>query len=346
MNTLEINLKNKDAQKKVKLSRLSYYSLSTAVIFYMVLAFAFLASCSKDDAPIDPKQEDVIVEDVLPTLSLVSGSEGVFEGVIGAPGNGSLQHTVKATAAEGFMELNIYKVENGVKSSYISFDKNHPDYVEGSNSFTHNLGYIFTENDVNKELYFIAEVIDTKNNIETLDFADALVKKPMQFVTTIFMETRLPLESFNLNIAQFLKVEGEKIAGVNLGKVVNDQINDKIAAIISYSEDAGYYLSSPKAVLDQDVVIKIQDKAKTKFKTHEDKAVEFGDLNIYDTFIVEDLYNEADFGQHQQKAKQIHQGSLISMKTDDDRIALFKIDYFEVINNSEVYLTMNMYITQ
>ncbi|WP_299276166.1 hypothetical protein [uncultured Psychroserpens sp.] len=329
------------AIKKVK-----FYSLSTTVIIYMLLAFSTLTSCSKDDSPITPEEEAVVNPDILPSLTLVSGSEDLFKGVVGAPGFGSLQHTVKATAPEGFVALNIYKVVDGVQSSYISFDINSPNYVDGSNTYTHNLSYIFTEIDIDKDLYFIAEVIDSNNNVETLDFAEAEVKDAMQYVETIFMETRLPAQPDNMSIAQFMQVDGLEVGGVNLNRVINEQINDKIAAVISVNEVDGIYISSASAVGNTDIVDDIQNKSNTKFKEINDETTNFNTLNIYDTFEIESLYNNASFNEHQEKMKNIGQDKLYAMKTDDNRIALFKVTYYEVINNSEVYMTMDMYITQ
>ena len=320
----------------------------SALLSFALLAFTIVfTSCSKDDSPVTPEeQQQIIIEDELPTITLISGSPDVFNGVIGAPGFGSLQHTVKAIAPEGLSELNIYKVVDGVQSGYISFDTNGPNYDANTNSYTHNLSYILSENDVDKDLYFIAEVIDANNNVETLDFAEAIVKHSMLFVETIFMETRIPLENNTMSTAQFLQVDDLEVGGVNLNRVIDEQINDKIAAVLSISEGEGIYLSSPNSLVNQATVNEIQNKSTTKFKKLNNEVLDLNLYNIYDTFTIESLFDDAAFGSHQQRAAQINENDFYVFRTDDNRTALFKITYFEIINNSEVYLTMDMFITQ
>ena len=61
--------------------------------------------------------------------------------------------------------------------------------------------------------------------------------------------------------------------------------------------------------------------------------------NIYDTFTIESLYEEAAFNNHEEKAEQINENDVYVIRTDDNRTALFKITYFEVINGDQIYLT-------
>lgn len=341
MNTSEINFQNLNTTKNVRLQKLSYYSLLTSVIFYIILAFMFLTSCSKDDSP-TTEEETIEQQDVLPTINLDSGLEDVTKGVIGAPGFGSLQHKVKATAPEGFSQLIIFKVVDGVKSEYQTIDTSHPNYVNGSNSFTYELGYIFSDEDVDKSLHFLAEIIDTKNNSESLKFAEASVKQPLNLIKTIFLETRIPLQPYNVGIAQFLKIDSEEVKGINLSTVVSDNVNQQVAAVFSLSEDLGLHLASPKMVISQETVLKIQNKAETKFKVIADD-VDFDSFNIYNTFEIEDLITNATYSPNEQKTTQLSEGKVFAIITDDERMALCKITYFEQING-EVYLTMDLLI--
>lgn len=321
-------------------------ALYATVITYVSLAFFSLNSCSSDDSTTPPEEVIVEVELDAPTLELISGTTDITQGVIGAPGFGSLQHSVKATAPEGFDQLVIYKVVDGIQSEYETIDTSNPDYTEGSNTYTYDLGYIFTEIDANKNVYFIAEIWDVENQILSLEFAEAEVKKPMQFVETVFMETRIPLDTNNMAIAQFLEINGETVAGVNLNKVVDEQINDKVAAILSYSEGEGIYLASPNSVVHQESVDDIDNKSETKFKKLNNEVLDLDLYNIFDTFTIEDLFNDAAFGGHEQRAPQINENDAYAIRTDDGRTALFKITYFEVINGDQVYLTMDMFVTQ
>lgn len=342
-----LNQTNSSTNSLAVIKKLKFTLLSSSVIVYMILALMSLSitSCSKDDSPSEEEEIEEIVEVVQPKAELVSGSEDLTEGVIGAAGFGSLQHTVKATADEGFSLLIISRVVDGIKSEYQTIDTTHPNYVAGSNTFTYDLGYIFTEIDANKDIYFEAEVIDALNNSATLDFASATVKRSLKLVETLFMETRNPLQPDNMSIAQFMQIEGNQVGGVNLGTVINNDINDKVAAILSISEGEGIYLSSPSSVVHQESVDDITAKSATKFKKLSGE-IDLNSYNIYDTFTIENIFDNANFGGHEERAAQINENDVYVMRTDDGRTAMFKITYFDVINGTDIYLTMDMYITQ
>jgi len=309
------------------------------------MAFMSLSSCSNDDSITeDPSDPEVILID--PSITLLSGSEDLTEGVIGAPGFGNMNHIIKAEAPEGFDKLVIYKVVNGVQSEYQTLDTTHPDYVSGSNSFIYELGYIFTENDANNNIHFIGEVWDTENQNTSLEFAKATVKKSMQYVEQIFMETRIPLQPNNMQIAQFLSINGDEVGGVNLNTVLNNDLHEAVEAIISFNEVQGVYISSTTAVDHSQSVDDIEYLSNTTFKELNPEVVAINQYNIYDTYTIESLYENAAYGSDEEKALGLEENSVFVLKTDDGKTALFEITYFEIINSSEVYLTMDMYITQ
>ena len=319
--------------------------LYTSVIIYLFMAFISLSSCSSDDSvtqntPADP---DLLLTE--PSITLLEGSEALTRGVIGAPGFGNMNHTIKAEATEGFVELVIYQVVNGVQSEYQTIDTSHPDYVENSNAFTYELDYIFTEDDLDNEMYFIAKVLDVENQTVSLNFAEATVKQPLKYVEQIFMETRIPLQPNNMQIAQYLSINGDEIGGVNLNTVIDEDLHSVVEAIISYSEEQGAYLSSTTAVDNWQSVDNIAYLSTTKFKNLSPEVTSLDAYDVYDTFVIEELYENATFGPDEEKLD-IEQYIVFALRTDDGRTALFEITYFEVINNSEVYLGMNMYITQ
>jgi len=320
---------------------IGYYAMIIAVITYLALAFFSLSSCSSDDDNSETN-EPVIIQ---PTVTLVSGSTDLHQGVIGSPQNGSLQHSVKGIAPEGFTQLVISKVVDGTASEYETIDTNHVNYVAGSNTFTYNLNYVLSANDVDKDISFKAVITDTNNNTASLDFAEVEVKQSLQFVESLFLQTKLPIEPFNLNVDHFLYINGDSVNNTTLGFAVNNQLNEKIVAVFSLNDAHGYYLSSPAAVVETDFVIEIQDKATTKFKEISTETIDFNALNIYNTYDIEALYNDADFNSHQQRAANIDEGKLFTMQTDNDKIALFKITYFNVENGAAT-IALDMYITK
>ncbi|RKE92282.1 hypothetical protein [Ichthyenterobacterium magnum] len=320
--------------------KIGYYAMCAAVVSYIALALFTLSSCSSDD---DSSTSNPTIQQ--PSLSLLSGDTGLHQGVIGSPESGSLQYSVKAIAPEGFNQLVIQKVVDGIATEYETINVNHPNYIAGSNTFTYNLNYILNINDVDKDLSFKAIVTDANDNTTSLDFAEAEVKQSLQFVESLFIQTKLPIEPFNVNVNHFLRVDGDTVENANLGDVVNLQINEKVAAVFSLNDAYGYYLSSPNAVIETDFVIEIQDKATTKFKEIDSESVNFDELNIYDTYEIETIYNNASFNTHQQRATQLEQGKLFSMLTDDGKIALFKITYFNV-EGGNVYAGLEMYISK
>ena len=89
----------------------------------------------------------------------------------------------------------------------------------------------------------------------------------------------------------------------------------------------------------------ISINAETKFKEINTGSVNFAALNIYNTFEIDALYNDASFNSHQQRATNLELGKMFSMQTDSDKIALFKITYFSVENGAAT-IAFDMYITK
>lgn len=327
------------------MKKLKFYSLFVTVVSYLILAFVSLTSCSSDDAPINQKEEEVIIEDVLPTLALTSGSEDLFLGVIGAPGNGSLQHTVKATAAEGFKELKIYKVQDGVKSSYISFDVNGPDYNANNNTYTHNLGYIFTENDANKDLYFIAEVIDINNNIETLNFAEATVEKPM--IKSSFVLQTTTNDSYSASKSYYLFIKDEAIIPY-IGSQATVEANDNyIAAILSYNDDSGLYLASATDTDEVYLTDNLLEISRTKFKYDKYSETKLNeDFNIYNVYDVQDNYDTLAFTDKDERIQDLKEGARFYFKTDDDRLAIIQVVRITSQDATTKQINFDIFVTQ
>ena len=129
--------------------------------------------------------------------------------------------------SEGFNQLVIQKVVDGTASEYETIDINNPNYVDGSNSFTYNLNYVLSVGDVGKTLSFKAIISDTSNNNASLDFAEAEVKQSLQFVESLFLQTKLPVEPFNTSVDHFLYINGDTVENATLGSAVTNQLNEK-----------------------------------------------------------------------------------------------------------------------
>lgn len=343
MNSLNQNPTNFN-NGNVKTKKQSYHPIPVFIISSLVLVYSLLVSCSKDDTTTVAEPE-VIAEEVLPTLKLTSGSEDVFFGVVGAPGNGSLQHTVKATAPDGFVELKIYKVEDGVKSNYISFDTNGPDYDATTKSYTHNLSYIFTDNDVDKELSFIAEVIDANNNIETLDFAAATVKNSM--LKSSFVLQTTTNDSYSASKSYYLFIKDDAIIPYIGSQATKEENDNYIAAILSYNEDSGLYLASATDIDEIYLTDNLLEISKTKFKSDEYSETKLkDDFNIYDTFTIEDNFEELDFDDKDERVQSLKEGARFYFKTKDNRLAIIQVVRITSETKTIKQINFDIFVTQ
>lgn len=344
MNTSEINFKNKDTKKNIKLKKLSFYSLATTIILYMVLAFSFLTSCSKDDAPITP-EEIIEKPDVLPTLSLTSGSKDTTNGVIGAPGFGSLQHKVTAKAPEGFEKLIIFKVVDNVKTEYQTIDTSHPNYVKGSNSFTYDLGYIFKDSDVNKDLYFVAEIVDIKNNSKSLNFAKATVKKPM--IKSSFVLQTTTNDSFSASKSYYLFIKDDAIIPYIRSQASIEENDNYIAAILSFNNESGLYLASATDTDEVYLTDSLLEISRTKFKYDKYSETKLNeDFNIYDVFNIENNFETLEFKEEDERVQSLKEGARFYFKTKYDRIAIIQVVRITNENMTTKQINFDILITQ
>jgi hypothetical protein len=327
---------------------LNYSINHSAIISFVVLILATIMSCSTSDDSITAPQNinNNNPSEILPTLTLVSGEEGIYQGVVGSPTQGTLQHQIKAEAPDGFVSLEIFKVLDNVATSYILFDTNHPNYVAGSNTFTHTLNYIM--NDVDEPghgLRFKAVVTDANNNKSTLDFAEVDLRLPM-LKKTVTLKTLLPPVG-DITIPYYLKISGINVTAVNHDVAVNVDNDQFIAMAFSVNDDSGFYLSS---LLKVEEVISngMQQKSTTKFKHYTNAPVTplFTAWDIYDVYNVESAYSALSFNANEQKVEEVSNiGKIILFKTDDNRTGMMQVKGFSVDANIAT-IVLDMYVTQ
>lgn len=337
MNSLKNNFEQPITDRHPILKKLGFYSISVAVIFYMIMAFTSLTSCSSDDSSSNPV-------DILPTLSLENGNEDIHYGIVGNAENGVLQHSVKAIASDGFSQLVIQKVVDGVASEYQTIDSNSPNYIPNSNSYTYNLNYVLSDNDVNKELSFKAIVTDSNNNTATLDFAEAQTELPMTKITV----TLQAIEVYDGSEIRpsYLYIDGTAIEAVNLTQAIG--YGELTAMVFGSNENDGFYLASPEATIPVEMVDGISQKASTKFKAANDAPYELAldsEYDLYDAHNVKSKFDELSYNEHEQKAQHLDMpGFRFFFKTDDNRTGVLQVVSYDVLWGFS-YLEIEILIT-
>lgn len=351
MNISKKNHEHKNINYNNDVSKTLNYSMKHSTIFNIViLMIVTIMSCSTSDDSISDSpnnnNNNNNPSDILPTLTLVSGEEGIYQGVVGSPTQGSLQHEVKAIAPEGFVSLEIFKVLDNVATSYILLDTNHPDYVAGSNTLTHTLNYIM--NDVDEPgqgLRFKAVVTDANNNTSTLDFAEVDLRLPM-IQKTVTLETVLPPVG-DITIPYYLRISGINVTAVNHDVAISVNNDQDIAFAFSVNDGSGFYLGSLTFV-EPILSNGMQQKSTTKFKKNVNAPATpiFSNWDIYDVHNVEHAFSVLPFNSHEQKAEQISEvGKVFFFKTDDNRTGILQVKSFNLVGN-DATLELDMYVTQ
>ena len=330
-----------------KTNQKHYLINKVAVFSFIILGLlTILTSCSKDDAPTTPEEGIEVPNETMPTMTLVSGEDGIYLGVVGSPTQGSLQHQVKATAPDGFVSLEIFKILDDVATSYISFDANHPNYVAGSNTFTHTLNYIMNDVDEpGRGLRFKAVVTDANNNIATLDFAEVDLRLPM-LKRTVTLETTFPPVG-DITIPYYLNIKGVNVNAVNHDVAVDVDNDEFIAFAFSANDALGYYLGS-LSVIEPAISNGMAEKSTTKFKHHINASAFpiFTYRDIYDVHNIEHAFSVLSFNSQEQKAEQVSEsGKVFYFKTDDNRTGMFQIKNFNIVGN-DASIELDLFVTQ
>lgn len=320
--------------------------MKNALIYLFVILIA--SSCSKEDSPSNtPQGNDPIDNEVsLPNLILLNGSAEVYQGVIGSATQGSLQYTVEATAAGGFVSLEIFKVIDGTPQSYEIVAAGSDQFIPGSDVQSYALNYILSNEDAGSNLHFRAVVTDANNLKDTLDFAAVDVRKPMLQKTLQLQTIVNPVG--DITIPYYLLINDTNIMAVNHDVAVNTTMDQNIAAVFSVNDGSGFYIVSPTSVLETVIVNGMQEKATTKFK--DSNTVFMNPISyhydIYDVFEMEAHYASLEFNSHEEKAEQVSTiGKRFYFLTDNNRVGAFQVSDFELIGNDAI-ITLDLIITQ
>ena len=322
---------------------------------YLFMFFTILISCSKDDSITTPEDNgndnngDNEIEYVLPIISLESGEEGTYQGVIGSPINGSLQHQVKAIAADGFVSLEIFKVLDGTSTSYQAIDSSHPDYILGSNEFIYQLNYILNNGEeAGKDLHFNAVVTDVNEHTFSFDFAATEIRLPM-IKTTISLQTVVPPNG-DITIPYYLLINGANVSAENHTTAVHSEFDQSIALVFSVNEGSGFYFASPTAVLETVLVNGMQEKATTEFKEHTNGSPFNNPLDtsfdIYDNYELDYRFSVLDYNSNEGKAEQVGiVGKRYYFQTDDEKTGVIQTTNFSM-EGSNAFIEFDLFVNQ
>ncbi len=321
---------------------------------YLFVLFTILISCSKDDSITTPDDNgsnndgDGGVEFVLPIITLESGEDGTYHGVIGSPTNGSLQHQIKAIAADGFVSLEIFKVLDGTSSAYEEIDTNHQDYISGSNLFFYQLNYILNNDEAGKDLHFNAVVTDANDHTFSFDFAVAEIRFPM-IKTTISLQTVVPPNG-DITIPYYLLIDGDNVSAENHTTAVHVEFDQNIALVFSVNDGSGFYFASPTAVVETVIVNGMQEKANTKFKEHVNGSPFNNPLdtsfNIYDNYELDHRFSVLDYNSNEGKAEQAGiVGKRYYFLTDNGKTGVIQTTNLSM-EGSNAFIEFDLFVNQ
>ena len=339
----ELQAKNINADKNYRfLKRL----LTIAVISHLFLTIFTLTSCSSDadDMDIDEQLEDPVESIVLPELILQNGSEDLVLGVFEGAANGLVNQTVKANAPEGMVSLKISRVRDGVTTEYETIAEGHPNYSSGMTSFNYQLNYIFKKDDVETDLYFIAEVLDEEGNTDSLKFGSALVKLPM--IKSTFSLQASTNGVYNDFSPYYLYIKENNIEALSIPEAQTEENDKNIAAIMSFNQESQYYIASPTDVDEIALTDGLLEISTTKFKYH--GISENGLNNDYttlDTHEIEANYEEILFAEQDERIFDLEKDVRFYFKTQDDRIAILQVVKIENLGPTSI-VVFDIIITQ
>lgn len=326
-----------------------YHCLYLGIIFHFLVVLLLLTGCSSDDAeaPIEEVIDAPPVSEnpVLPEISLESGSETLFLGVVGGSVESQLDHTIKIDAPEGLVRLTISRVRAGENEEYVTISEGHPDFSTGMTTLTYQLDYIFDEKDVEQELYFLAEGVDALGNITSLKFAEAWVK--LALFEASFTLQASKLSQFNPLLNHYLLINGNSIKSVQRSEA-SQQENDKdVVAILSYNDEAEFYLASPTDVSEGQLTDPLLEISKTKFKYDilaEDALM--ATFSPVDVHSVESNYEDLLFSEKDERLEKLTVGNRFYIETSDSRIAILQVSDIEDLGPAQTLVSFDILITQ
>lgn len=304
-------------------------------LFHVILiSFLMVAvSCSKDEAP---KAEQKEIEDTTPELKVIGGIQD-FSGVVGSTENGEINFTLETTTPAGYKSLSVYKVVDGEKSLVKTYAVEEATFkYEGTYSV--DINYIIEEEDVEKEAYFEAYVLDSENKqSSTVKVANLEAFGKMSYFS-LYVGTTLPAANGGVTTPNFL-ILGTETSDLNMGDMVTNNLSAEIDLVFSVNDGLGYYLTSPAACIEEELMVKFQELNTTKLKAVEMAPEEFDNLNPFKTIEVLDMYEQHEFNSHQQRAEQMDLGKCITFKTVDGQKGIIIVKQFFKDDNADPVIT-------
>ena len=318
---------------------------------YVFLLFfvCVVASCGDDDeglAPVDPA-DPVPAKPDSPVL-LVENPQSEYQGVIDSDETGEVSVNLKGELDASFLKLEIFKSLDGEESLHEEIEKSEATF-NTNGDLVYEFEYAFEEEDANKEVVFSALLTDSlEQQSEKVVLVEAEVLNSMVFHKAT-LATDFPA-SGGIKIPYFLRLTNENTKAENISDAVTEGDHEEIAILFSANDGSGFYLSSPNAVIESSLVIKINPKTETKFKNVTMPEVGFNIFDEFDSFAVRAFYEEAEFGSNPERAEQVSEaGKAFAFKADNGQIGLLHVEKFETneeLNPKQHELSVNIWLIQ
>ena len=300
---------------------------------YILLLFfvAVVASCGDDDdatpmTPLDPEDPAAETPD-RPVLTVENPQTG-FQGVFKSDETGEVKVNLKGTLDARFSKLEIFKSLDGEEALHEEIEESAANF-DAEGALLYEFSYAFEDGDANKAVVFSAVLTDSlEQQSEKVVLVEAEVLLPMVYYEAI-VATDFPA-SGKSQIPYYLRLNANIAEGQRIGTVVTQGSHEEIAMVFSVNEGVGYYLSSPNAIVETDLVIKVNPKAETKFKVVELPEVGFNGYDEDDPFVIRAMFEEAEFGSNEERAPvKVGDGTGIVFKTDSGETGLLHLQSLE-----------------
>ena len=306
---------------------------------FLLLFVVVVASCGDDDdgatpaTPVTPTEPDepVAEQPDKPVLS-VEDPQTDFQGVFKSEENGSIEVSLTGTLDARFLKLEIFKSLDGEESLYEEIEESDATF-KANGDLVYEFNYDFEAEDGNKGVSFSAILTDSlEQQSEKVVLAEGEVLLPM-IMHEVQIASDFPV-SGSSQIPYYLRLTKTMAEGQRVGTLVEEGDHEEIAMIFSANDGSGYYLSSPNAIIESDLVVKVEPKTKTKFKSITVPELGFGVYDEYDSFVIRKLFEDASFNSNPERAEKILEGNAFAFETDNEEIGLFYIDKVESVGGT------------
>ncbi len=307
-------------------------TLNLFMHFILISLLVVSVSCKKDKGgKAQPEPEDTT-----PILKVI-GDVKDFIGVSGSTDNGEVNFMIEASTPAGFKSLNIYKVVDGKQTLVKSFSIAEVT-LQYDKVYTAEISYLIEEEDVEREVYFEGYVLDSANiQSTTIKLANLQAFGKISYFGE-YVGTTLPAANGGVSTPNFL-VLGTGTIDLSMAEMVTNNLSSEVDLVFSVNDGLGYYLTSPAACIEDELLVKFQQLNTTKLKVVDVAPEAFNDLNPFKTLEVMDIYEQGEFYSHEERAGQMEEGKCIAFKTDDGQTGLMMVKQFYTDNEAEPAVT-------